>query len=240
VYIFFSMEDFVMGLYPCPKCGHTISTEARQCPQCGLQLTVSQPGYNQQGNNQPRFNQPGYNRQGVNQPGPYVSPRTAPAAPEKKSKGGKIALIVSLCVVGAVALVLGILLLTKNGKSEPEQYYNAANDDLDLGKKKGQSADVFSVNLEVYLEKNMDINPLSDYNVDVLVDGNIHATLGNGQTFQTKYPLSLAAGVHTIRFQNNEKSSTFKEITVTIDSDTTLRYSVKRTALGKLEVSIMN
>ena len=218
-----------MAMIFCSKCGKQISDKAAACPHCGapnVAYAQSAPQPVQQ---------------------PARAPQNAPA-PQRSKTVPFLVLIILLLVVGIS--VTSITLMKKNksdSSSSSSKYENPANSLIvDTTKSPSRIVDEPSVTKAASQDCNVHFNVfvthdkggLASYSINVYVDDNKYATLGDEETWNLT--LSLSKGVHKIRFESNENKHKGddlfnKEEAFTITGDTTLSYEITRhTKIGNV------
>ena len=230
-----------MSMIYCPKCGKQISDKAAFCVGCGASVPEMLGGQTVGADAQPAASS--------------AAPAAAPASAPNKSNKILIIIIVILAVLlVGVGSVLGVIaVFSISGSSGPsgqasQSSYDDVNQLFNFEQSSNQTFEQssaytrpetsyessktvseppkptsYSVNLNVYVEHNIN---MGKYNVDVLVDGMVLATLGDKQSYNQT--LTLSPGKHVIAFQENGNPSNVTECSETIKGDTTLSYSLKR------------
>ncbi len=203
------MEENKMGMVYCMKCGKQISDKAPFCPGCGASTGVA-----------------------AATPQAYAQAAPAPA----KNNGILIILVVIMAIVlvvgGVVAAVAIPATIGITNSANVQNDMNAgANAMLNLDGSNGNNEngavedDRCLVDLMVTVEHNY---KFGKYNVDVVVDGETVATLGDKETFNQQ--LRLTPGKHTFSFQENGNPSNHTDVAETVTADTSFTYSLKRRA----------
>lgn len=82
---------------------------------------------------------------------------------------------------------------------------------------------VYSVMLDVTIKHN---RLFSDYDVDVIVDGQTLATMSDSES--RTFPLELLQGKHKFRFQKTGDSTFYEDVMVTVNQNDYYSYSIKR------------
>ena len=209
-----------MAMIFCSKCGKQISDKAAACPHCGapnVAYAQSAPQPVQQ---------------------PARAPQNAPA-PQRSKTVPFLVLIILLLVVGISVTSITLMKQNKSDSSSssskqiitntnPINDVIAPRDDNTLSFESTTNAqaatqeEFYAVTFKFTSEKN--VLPKTKFDTDVIFDGQVLCTLTNNSTkevptFYTK------RGIHTLRFQKNGDESFYKDVTITINGDTSLYYS---------------
>lgn len=222
-----------MSMIFCPKCGKQISDKAPVCPHCKSPNPFMQ---NQQPQMQPQFQQ-----------APTVQNQPA----SKHSKLVPVLLILIL-VIGIATATPYLIRKNKSSDSSTAETQTFTNDNPlnnaivpkeDATKftftETETNAPVKPTEATAKSEKCMvkfkfsvedQVNPFRVYDTDVLIDGKIICTLGDGEVKNDIPELSIERGIHTIRFQKNGDPTFYKELTEVVNDDCTLSYHIFKLA----------
>ena len=141
--------------------------------------------------------------------------------------------VISVLVVGGIVAAVAIpaTIGITNSANVQNDMNAGANAMLNLDGSNGNNEngavedDRCLVDLMVTVEHNY---KFGKYNVDVVVDGETVATLGDKETFNQQ--LRLTPGKHTFSFQENGNPSNHTDVAETVTADTSFTYSLKRRA----------